>query len=161
MASDPSRLQSSSKVGSALIGRMVAYYYDAKHKATLPYWDRFPVGFPIEYQKDRVLFINLHYLPPLERAKLMNGLYGLQTKNANNEKKQLALSYEFLKGRQYSLGRYLPCLKMHLYSHIRSKPFVVHPDEWDFFMCLPTAQFQKAGEEKVWADSMSKYKAAR
>jgi hypothetical protein len=45
----------------------------------LPYWDRLPLIFPIEIYPDGFLGINLHYLPPMYRAKLMDALYGILT----------------------------------------------------------------------------------
>ena len=30
------------------LGKMYMFFYDAKHKKTLPYWDRFPVMIPVE-----------------------------------------------------------------------------------------------------------------
>ena len=44
-------------------GEMYMFYYDAKHKDTLPYWDRFPLVFPFSKVKDGFLGLNLHYLP--------------------------------------------------------------------------------------------------
>ena len=40
-----------------LVGQMYMYYYDAKHKATLPYFDRFPLVFPFKKVKGWVLRI--------------------------------------------------------------------------------------------------------
>ena len=55
-----------------LLGNMYLFAYDPKHKETLPYYDRFPLIFPINKAKGGFLGINLHYLPPPFRAKLMD-----------------------------------------------------------------------------------------
>ena len=34
-----------------LEGRMYTFFYDAKHKKTLPYWDRFPVVLILDLMK--------------------------------------------------------------------------------------------------------------
>ena len=44
-------------------GMMNLFGYDAKHKATLPYYDKFPLIFPIEPAKGGFIGINFHYLP--------------------------------------------------------------------------------------------------
>jgi hypothetical protein len=57
---------------------MYCFFYEAKNKDdpdVLPYWDRFPLIFPIDIKGDRLLSMNLHYLPPFHRAKLMDALY--------------------------------------------------------------------------------------
>src|SRR4051812_30598339 len=64
-----------SRFGPEDIGTMIMYFYDAKLKDVLPYWDQFPLVFPIEIYDDGFLGINLHYLPPMLRAKLMDALY--------------------------------------------------------------------------------------
>ena len=43
-------------------GVMNLFGYDAKHKATLPYYDKFPLIFPIEPAKGGFIGINFHYL---------------------------------------------------------------------------------------------------
>ena len=37
------------KRGSIEIGRMYHFVYDPKHKATLPYYDKFPLIFPMNF----------------------------------------------------------------------------------------------------------------
>ena len=54
------------------IGNMYIFTYDAKHKDKLPIWDSYPLVFPIQFYKDGFLGINLHYLPPQQRAGLLN-----------------------------------------------------------------------------------------
>ena len=44
-------------------GVMNLFGYDPKHKATLPYYDRFPLIFPIEPAKGGFYGCNFHYLP--------------------------------------------------------------------------------------------------
>jgi hypothetical protein len=49
----PSKLMGSSSniVKNILPGKMYFYYYDPKHKETLPYYDRFPLVLPFSKQK--------------------------------------------------------------------------------------------------------------
>ena len=51
-------------------GNMYMYYYDAKHKATLPYFDGFPLIIMMGPAKGGFKGVNLHYLPPVLRAKM-------------------------------------------------------------------------------------------
>ena len=63
------------------IGQMFMFFYDPKNKQTLPYYDRFPLVFPIELYSDGFLGINLHYLPQKYRANLMDALYSIELLN--------------------------------------------------------------------------------
>lgn len=139
---------------SLLIGQMVMYIYDAKHKETLPYWDRFPLVFPINLKDDGFLGINLHYLPPYERARLMTALYGLINNRKIDEKTKLNISYRILANS--SRYRYFkPCVKRYLSGHLRSRLYIINPLEWDRVLLLPLANFQKAEDYKVWQDSIN------
>lgn len=137
------------------IGRMFMFYYDAKNKDTLPFWDRFPLVFPIELYGDGFLGINLHYLPPLLRAKLMNSLY-LTINNKNyDDTTKLRITYNILKGA--SRFKYFePCIKKYLFSHVRSRYFYVAPNEWDMALMLPTERFVGASKQQVYTNSIQK-----
>lgn len=130
-------------------GSMFLFQYDAKHKETLPYWDKFPLVFPFSYENDGFTGLNLHYLPPTMRASLMNALAERASRNRHQD---LKLSYQILKS--YSSLRYFkPCVKRYLYSHVKSPFLYIAPEEWPVAIFLPLQRFQKASDGKVYADS--------
>jgi hypothetical protein len=136
------------------IGKMYMFVYDPKMKDVLPYYDTFPLVFPIEFYGDSFLGLNMHYLPPAMRAKLMDALY----LTINNEKYDkttlLKISYQILSGA--SRYRYFkPCVKKYLMTHVGSPFIYIAPDEWDYALMLPTERFQKANKSVVYKDSLS------
>ena len=133
------------------------FYYDAKTKDTLPFWDRFPLVFPIELYNDGFLGINLHYLPPLMRARLMNALY-LTINNKNyDDTTKLKINYSILRGA--SRFKYFePCIKKYLFSQVRSRYFYVTPNEWDMALMLPTERFVGATKQQIYTNSIQKIK---
>lgn len=137
------------------VGEMYMFYYDPKHKDTLPYYDKFPLVFPIEYYDDGFLGINLHYLPPALRAQLMDGLYEFITDDKYNENTKLRLSYKLLSAATRT-SYFRPCVKRYLYTHVRSAFMKIDSTEWDIGLFLPTEQFKKANKAKVWQDSKFK-----
>jgi hypothetical protein len=140
-------------------GRMVMFKYDAKTKDKLPYWDSFPLVLPLRFIRDKessgFLGLNLHYLPPTLRAKLMDSIYTIYQDRQLDEGRKLNLSYDILNNSARHRW-FKPCVKRYLYSHIRSRFNLVDPAEWDFVMMLPLAKWQKASEGKVYADSIRK-----
>lgn len=135
------------------IGRMIMFFYDAKTKDDLPYWDKFPLVFPISYYDDGFLGINLHYLPPMYRAKLMDQLYTTATNDKFDSTTKLRITYDILKAAsRFRLFR--PCIKRYLTSHVKSRFIFVPSDEWDLALMLPTARWQKASSKRVWRDSL-------
>ena len=133
-------------------GRLYMYFYDAKTKADLPYWDRFPMVFPFRVESDRFWGINLHYLPLPFRAKLMDALYQTRTNSRYDETTRLRISYNILN----SAAKYRffkPCVKQYLYSQMKSQFFYIQPEEWDVALFLPLERFQKATKTQVFADS--------
>ena len=140
------------QVGRTTIGSMYLFNYDPKHKKTLPYYDRFPLIFMIEDYNDGFLGINLHYLPPQLRARLMDALYGNVTNQKYDENTRLRISYNILK----SAAKYKwfkPCVKRYLTSNMKSRPILIDPVEWDIALFLPTQRFSKKSTEFVWNES--------
>ena len=138
------------------IGKMYTFVYDPKWKDDLPYYDIYPLIFPIEYYGDSMLGINMHYLPPILRAQLMDALYHTLNNEKYNKTTRLQISYKILKGAA-AYGYFKPCVKKYLFSHVRSQFVYISPDEWDIALMLPTQQFKKASAEKVWTDSRNKF----
>jgi|TARA_B110000503_G_scaffold3424_1_gene4523 hypothetical protein len=138
--------------GSAFIGSMYFFEYDPKHKETLPYYDRFPLIFPINKAKGGFIGLNMHYLPPQLRARLMDALYDLATDDKYNERTKLALSYEILASAS-KFRLFAPCIKQYLNSHVRSRFIKIEASEWDIALFLPVQKFEKQSTSKVWADS--------
>lgn len=169
---DQNRFVRRSSLGQVHVGQLVMYFYDPKTKAKLPYYDRFPLIFPIEMNKPGAngesgfLGINLHYLSPVQRAKLMDALYKINRMKNRSEKFKLNISYKLLKGTA-SLRLYKPCLKHYLYPFVRSRFFIVKPEEWDLVVALPLERFETGGakggtiggsisKHRVWSESMAK-----
>ena len=134
------------------VGRMYAFFYDPKHKKTLPYYDTFPLIFPIETVPGGFMGLNFHYLPYMLRAKLMDALYALRTNNAIDENTQLRMSYSLLKGSS-RFDLFKPTLKRYLNSHVQSRFVEIFANEWDIALMLPLARFEKANYQTVWRDS--------
>jgi hypothetical protein len=139
-------------IAEADLGRMYMFFYDPKHKETLPYYDKFPLIFIVEKYNDGFLGINLHYLPHTYRARLMDALYDIERDDRLRADKKLKLTYGVLK--TASRFKYFkPCVKRYLYSHVRSRFLYVPYEEWDISLMLPTERFSKKGKAKVWEDS--------
>lgn len=145
---------------SSLYGKMILYTYDAKWKDKLPYWDAFPLVFPLTPKRGKskegsFLGLNMHYLPPYERAKLLTALLStINTTKGMSPKSRLRISYQVLEGAS-KFRLFKPCLKMYLFNHLKSKIVIIDPQHWDKVLMLPIARWQKASEYKVWADSIA------
>lgn len=139
-------------VSPKLAGRMIAFFYDPKHKDRLPYYDRFPLVFPVGFGPGYFIGINVHYLSPQMREAFYMELMELYNGRHMNERTRLNTTYQTL---QYHMNRpyYKPAVKKYLYSHLRSKIFVVNPDDWEFTLFLPTEKFVKRSKEFVWKES--------
>ena len=135
-----------------LLGNMYLFAYDPKHKETLPYYDRFPLIFPINKAKGGFLGINLHYLPPPFRAKLMDELYTVMNNKAFNDTTRLTANYKILNSTT-KFKAFKPCIKHYLNAQVRSKPAYINPTEWDVALFLPTQKFVGATATQVYADS--------
>ena len=134
------------------IGKMYFFVYDAKHKATLPYYDKFPLIFPVDRVQGGFTGLNFHYLPLQLRAQLMDALYDITNNNRYDESTKLKLSYSVLKGAE-KFKLFQPTFKRYLNSQVRSRFVLIEPSEWDIALFLNSEQFVGASKTKVWADS--------
>jgi hypothetical protein len=152
MRGDQSRLTT-----KPIIGQMYMYYYDPKHKETLAYYDRFPLVFPFRKVQGGFYGLNLHYLPPQLRARLMDGLYDYANNTRYDESTKIKMNYSLLQNVS-KLKFFEPCVKMYLDEHVRSRFMYIYPSEWDVALFLPTERFAKKSKTQVWAESKKMFR---
>lgn len=132
---DPNRVFTKDAIPE--IGGMYMFVYDPKYKDVLPFYDMYPLVFPIEFYGDGFLGINLHYLPPMARANLMSSLKSLSNNNKYNDSTKLSISYELLRAHAIRFKGVDNCIKRYLFSHVRSSFHKVSPSDWDKAVLLP------------------------
>lgn len=150
MKEEPVQLKNRTTVGS-----MYMFFYDPKHKKTLPYYDSFPLVIVIGPAEGGFLGLNLHYLPPVLRAKFLDSLLDITNNKLYDETTKFKISYEMLQ-RAAKMKYFKPCLKHYLSSHVSSRFAKVEAPEWEIATFLPTADFQKASKSEIYADSKRK-----
>ena len=139
-----------------LPGGMYMFFYDAKMKDTLPYWDQFPLVLPFRKVPGGFYGINLHYLPYGVRFKLLGYLHSLEIDSGPSEDRRLALSWKFLN----SATRFAPvkaCVKHYLYEQLESRFLRIKGPDWITASQLPVEQFVGATKQEVWRKSSKKY----
>lgn len=140
-----------------LTGDMCMYFYDPKHKDTLPYYDRFPLTIMVEPAPGGFYGLNLHYLNPVARARLVNELFKLAPKTLKDDSRLTRMRYDLLKGVQ-KYKEFEPCFKHYLMPHVKSQFARVPMTDWEIAIYLPLQQFKKKGSRSVWADSTKQYR---
>ena len=113
------------------VGNLIAFEYDAKTKETLPYWDRYPLALVTSVDRTGWHGLNLHYLHPRIRARL---LFEYQKRDIPIIDNDLA---------KLSHKRYLA-------SHVKSAPKDIPLQYWDLVIQMPFENFQKATKHQVW-----------
>ena len=146
------REQEINRRASHSYGSMFMYFYDPKHKKKLPYYDRFPLTIPVEPAEGGFRGINLHYLPPILRAKFLDALLNVTNNKKYDESTKFRLTYELLNGTR-NLRYFKPCFKHYLLSQVKSRFAEVPAPEWEIATFLPTAQWEKASAGRVYSDS--------
>jgi len=143
------------RVTFPLLGRLYFFYYDPKYADVLPYYDIFPLTLVLKRYNDGFLGLNLHYLPPIQRAMFLDRLSGYTILDENEDPERIRITYSILSAsRKYKA--FEPCLKRYLYDHMGSRLLRVDPPEWETALFLPVERFQKARKTKVFRESMNK-----
>lgn len=141
-------------VTNVQIGGMYLFMYDPKTAETLPYYDTAPLVMVFRKVQDGFFGLNLHYLPPLLRMRLLEKLMDIHEGNLT-ENTRLKLSWRFLNNASQFPG-FQPCVKRYLYDHVQSRVMKVYPMDWRKAIMLPIENFEKASRTKVFNDSRSK-----
>lgn len=130
-------------------GELYMYYYDAKHKATLPFWDKFPLVFPFSMLPDGFIGINLHYLHYKQRIQLLDALMQIANNPKKTTSKKLSISYDIL--RTVAKGkRFEKCIHRYLYTHFKTPIKKIHSDNWLKASLLPNEMFVGETKEYIW-----------
>ena len=109
--------------------------------------------FPFEKAKGGFYGLNLHYIPPRDRAVLMDELKEYATNNKYDATTRLKITYDLLKG----FGRAVPCVKRYRGTIVRSNTGRRSAGEWEIAIFLPVERFQKQKKSVVWNDSREYY----
>jgi hypothetical protein len=135
-------------------GRLFMYFYEPKHKDSLPYYDRFPLVMVVEKVKGKPGFygLNFHYLDYRKRAILMERLMKYANNRKYDETTRLRLSYKLLKGVS-KLAAFKPCFKHYLPSQIASPIKMIPAEYWETILFFPSEQFKKSSKNNVFSDS--------
>lgn len=134
------------------VGNMYMFFYDPKTKETLPYYDGFPLVIPVEPAEGGFYGMNLHYLPPVLRAKFLDSLLEVTNNKSYDETTKFRLSYNLIKGAR-KFRYFKPCFKRYLNNNVRSRFALVPATEWEIATFLPTADWRKASSSAVYKDS--------
>lgn len=131
-----------SKPTTKAYANLCLFFYDAKTKDQLKYWDAAPLVFPIASFTGKggakgFTGLNMHYLPPIHRAKVLDA---------------------FLNGGSIPKRYMEPMIHNYLFSHIRSRVAHIETPEWEIAAFLPLAAWNKDTAKNVYADSRRKMK---
>lgn len=143
------------KVAKPSPGKLYAYIYDAKHKETLPYWDKYPLIIYLGLGKHNLMYgLNLHYIPPKARQQFLEELLKqyASTPTITNSTK-LKIDWSKVKGFQGADQM----IKAYIPANIKGTLIEIKPQDWANVVMMPLQQFMSKGKrfsaQKVWANS--------
>ena len=144
-------LRDGKKNNKPFYGKLNMFFYDPKHKKTLPYYDTFPLVLPLEVYNDGFLGINFHYLPIPLRIKLLDRLVDYTNNTDFDEGTRLMVDYSKLK----NVKLIRPTIHKYLSGYTKSQFRRIDADEWTIAALLPVQRFKKATAKEVWKESRS------
>lgn len=131
------------KVSVPELGKMYLYTYNPLTREKLPFFDMYPLVIPLSfYSADNgpgFLGLNLHYLPPLQRAALLQSF--IESGNLNNNNMDVTtrfvgLDYTMLV-RRFQGTPYEVCIKRYLFGHVVSSFHEINANDWERVVLLP------------------------
>jgi hypothetical protein len=133
------------------LGKLYCFFYDPKHKDTLPYYDRMPLVLPFRKVPNGFYGINLHYLPYMMRFRILSLLSDYATGDTTNPDTRIQLSWRLLN----ATSRLEPAkfaVKHYLNNHVKSRLYKIPYQDWVTASQLPVEKFVGAQKTKVWQD---------
>lgn len=138
--------------GNIAPGNLYLFYYEALHKDTLPYYDRFPLVFPYRKIPGGFIGLNMHYLPYYWRVKLLDRLMQFSTNDKLDYTTKIRYSWSLISGMsKFKIAE--PCIKQYLSDQVKSAFIKVKPEDWHTAMMLPVESFVGANKNQVWEDN--------
>ena len=132
-------------------GKLNMFFYDPKHKKTLPYYDTLPLVLPLETYNDGFLGLNLHYLPIPLRIRLLDGLVDYSNNTPFDETTRLVVNYKRLK----NIELIRPTIHKYLSGYTKSQFRRIDADEFTIATLLPVQRFKISSDKEVWRESRS------
>ncbi len=137
-------------------GQMFMFNYQPLTRATLDYYDTFPLVYILEMHNDGFLGINLHYLPPALRERLLLSLIKFSSGSFENEDTRLILRYKYMMTQPLIRRLVKPCIKKYFYRRMDSYILKIPPSDWYIATFLPLSRFKKKHFGAVWRDTRLK-----
>ena len=118
-------------------GRMYQFGYNAKTAKTLQYWDKYPLMICLGVSGQHILGINLHYIPPKQRAEFLDIVMKYSSTKTTSNSTYLKINYSKIKRHKW-----VPhMIKKYLFSHVVEVFQEIAPKDWGKAIQLPTQQF--------------------
>jgi hypothetical protein len=126
-------------------GKMYFFEYDAKHKDTLPVWDRYPIMFPFSGYKAKdgmtiVIGLNMHYLPPALRMVAFKALLKFRTEKRYRKSTKLDIEWQAIAAMAES-KYFKHAVHSYRMDHVRSVFVEIPAQSWELALFLPTARW--------------------
>jgi len=132
-------------------GKMYTFGYDAKLKAILPYWDKFPLIIVLDVYKDGFLGLNFHYLSPIDRQKFFTKVMKFSNQKGDpmnfTDKARFNISWDAVRNVKHADKM----IHKYLYGHVRTSLLEAPPNEWENVIFLPYQKFVGASAKSVWS----------
>jgi hypothetical protein len=137
--------------GKLAPGKMYTFGYDAKFKAILPYWDRFPLIIVLDVYKGGFIGLNFHYVSPIDRMKFFSKIMKFATQKGEVEdmtdKARFNISWDAVRNIKHADKM----IHKYLYGHVKTSLLEAPPNEWENVIFLPYQKFVGASAKSVWS----------
>ena len=138
--------------GNLIPGKLYAYYYMAKGRDDLPFFDTFPMVFPFAKNGDTFHGLNMHYLDYQMRFALFKELLKISSATNLNESSKMKFTWEMVKGVS-KLAPAQACVKQYRFDHVRSPFLEIEPNDWATALLMPLARWSGSTDAAVWQES--------
>lgn len=125
------------RVSRPSAGKMYTFGYNAKTAKTLPYWDKYPLILCLAVAGNKMIGVNLHYIPPKQRKEFLDIVMRYSSTKELSNKSYLKITpskIQHIKWAQHMMKNYL-------FTHVVETFQEISPKDWGKAIFLKTQQF--------------------
>lgn len=131
-----------------LIGQVLLFKYRASEKTK--FYDQFPLVIVLGFDKGNIQGLNLHYVPPIDRIKLILMMNSLLFNEKEKDIQKIRVKILSLINKKIFAKYIGSVVNTYSVKNIQGKPKITSPKEWSYFAFLPV--FKGMSPSKVYAE---------
>jgi len=137
-----------------LIGQVLLFRYRPENK--VKFYDKYPLVLITSFTKSGFVGVNLHYIPPKDRLRLILLMNSLVLNVSEKDRQKIRIRIFSLINKKIFTKYKSTVMNAYIGKNIVGKPKITTPEEWTMFAFLPV--FKGINPSKLYSEILKETK---